>query len=57
MPRLGQRIHAHPYFGIDNVKGLLPGIVTHVSDKGWFTVTFDQGYREAYRFDAPEVEF
>jgi hypothetical protein len=37
---------------------MMPAIVTYVNPvKGWFTVYFEPGYREAYRFDAPEVEF
>ena len=57
LPRLGQRVQAHPYLGIDSIKGKLPAIVTYVSPKGWFTATFELGYREAFRFDAKEVEF
>jgi hypothetical protein len=57
LPRVGQTVYAHPYFGIDSLRGKIPAIVNYVSDKGWFSVTFELGYREAYRFDAPEVEF
>lgn len=58
LPRVGQRVNAHPYIGIDSVKGMMPAIVTYVNPvKGWFTVYFEPGYKEAFRFDAPEVEF
>jgi hypothetical protein len=57
LPRLGQRVYARPEFGIDNLREKLPATVTYVSNKGWFTVTFERGYRQAYRFNAEEVDF
>ena len=57
LPKLGQKVYARPEFGIDNLRDRLPATVTYVSEKGWFTVTFELGYREAYRFDATEVQF
>lgn len=40
-----------PFFGIDNITRPIPCTVVHVNARhGHYTVRFEAGYREAFRF-------
>ena len=50
-PQVGQRVIAIPYYGCDMTKIPQPGTVVDVNEAhGHYTVLFDVGYRENYRF-------
>ena len=50
-PQVGDRLMKKPYFGIDNLDGPIPCTVTYVNEAhGFYTVQFDAGYRQAYKF-------
>ena len=52
-PALGARLMKLPYFGLDNVHAPIPCTVVYVNDAhGYYTVLFDSGYRQAFRFGA-----
>ena len=50
-PRVGDRLMRKPYFGIDNLPDPIPCTVVYVNEAhGFYTVQFDAGYRQAYKF-------
>ena len=50
-PQVGARLMTKPYFGIDNLTDPIPCTVTYVNKAhGFYTVQFDAGYRQAYKF-------
>lgn len=50
-PQVGDRLMEKPYFGIDDLKDPIPCTVVYVNEKhGFYTVQFDAGYRQAYKF-------
>lgn len=50
-PQVGDRLIKKPYFGIDDLKDPITCTVVYVNEKhGFYTVQFDAGYRQAYKF-------
>jgi|Go1ome_4_1110791.scaffolds.fasta_scaffold05211_8 hypothetical protein len=50
-PIVGDRLHRVPSIGADGFKACLPCTVVYVNPRhGFYTVRFDLGFREAYRF-------
>ena len=50
-PQMGDRLRKKPYFGIDNLEDPIPCTVVYVNEAhGFYTVQFDAGYRQAYKF-------
>ena len=50
-PQVGDRLLKKPYFGLDNLTDPSPCTVVYVNDaNGFYTVQFDAGYRQAYKF-------
>ena len=50
-PHVGERLMRKPYFGIDDLKEPIPCTVVYVNEAhGYYTVQFDAGYRQAYKF-------
>ena len=50
-PQVGDRLIKKPYFGIDNLTDPIPCTVVYVNEAhGYYTVQFDDGYRQAYKF-------
>ena len=50
-PQVGDRLMEKPYFGIDNLTDPIPCTVVYVNEAhGYYTVQFDAGYRQAYKF-------
>ena len=50
-PQVGDRLMRKPYFGIDNLTGPIPCTVVYVNPQhGFYTVQFDAGYRQSYKF-------
>ena len=49
-PKIGERLNRKPEFGMDN-PGLLPCTVVYANRAHlYYTVRFDAGYRESYKF-------
>ena len=50
-PKIGERLMRKPELGYDNMPGPIPCTVVYVNKAhGFYTVLFDSGYREAYKF-------
>ena len=50
-PQVGDRLMEKPYFGIDNLTDPIPCTVVYVNEShGFYTVLFDSGYRQSYKF-------
>ena len=50
-PRVGDRLMKTPELGYENIKGTIPCTVVYVNEAhGFYTVQFDAGYRQAYKF-------
>ena len=50
-PQVGDRLTKKPYFGIDNLADPIPCTVVYVNEAhGFYTVLFDSGYRQSYKF-------
>ena len=50
-PQVGDRLIKKPYFGIDKLTARIPCTVVYVNEAhGFYTVQFDAGYRQAYKF-------
>ena len=50
-PQVGDRLMRKPYFGSDNLPDPIPCTVVYVNEEhGFYTVQFDAGYRQAYKF-------
>ena len=50
-PQVGDRLLKNPHFGIDNLTDPIPCTVVYVNEAhGFYTVQFDAGYRQAYKF-------
>lgn len=50
-PQVGDRLMKKPYFGIDDLKEPIPCTVVYVNAAhGFYTVQFEAGYRQAYKF-------
>lgn len=50
-PSVGDRLSKKPFFGIDNISTTIPCTVIHVNKEHChYTVQFDAGYRETFRF-------
>ena len=50
-PQAGDLLMQKPYFGIDNLEDPIPCTVVYVNEAhGFYTVQFDAGYRQAYKF-------
>ena len=50
-PQVGDRLIQKPHFGIDNLTDPIPCTVVYVNEAhGYYTVQFDAGYRQSYKF-------
>ena len=50
-PQVGDRLIKKPHFGIDNLTAPIPCTVVYVNKAhGFYTVLFDSGYRQSYKF-------
>ena len=50
-PQVGDRLIKKPYFGIDNLTDPIHCTVVYVNKAhGFYTVQFDAGYRQSYKF-------
>ena len=50
-PKIGERLMRKPELGYDNIPDPIPCTVVYVNKAHvFYTVLFDSGYREAYKF-------
>ena len=50
-PKIGDRLMRKPELGYDNIPDPIPCTVAYVNEShGFYTVRFDAGYRQAYKF-------
>ena len=50
-PKIGERLMRKPELGYDNIPDPIPCTVVYVNRKHlYYTVQFDAGYRQAYKF-------
>ena len=50
-PKIGERLMRKPELGYDNIPDPIPCTVVYVNKAHvFYTVLFDNGYREAYKF-------
>ena len=50
-PQVGDRLIKKPHFGIDNLTDPILCTVVYVNEAhGFYTVLFDSGYRQSYKF-------
>ena len=50
-PKIGERLMRKPELGYDNIPAPIPCTVVYVNEAhGVYTVQFDAGYRQAYKF-------
>ena len=50
-PKIGERLVRKPELGYDNIPDPIPCTVVYVNEaRGYYTVQFDAGYRQAYKF-------
>ena len=50
-PKPGDRLMKKPHFGSDTLPGPIPCTVVYVNEAhGFYTVLFDSGYRQSYKF-------
>ena len=50
-PKIGERLMRKPELGYDNSPDPIPCTVVYVNEAhGFYTVQFDAGYRQAYKF-------
>ena len=50
-PQVGERLVRKPELGYDNIPDPIPCTVVYVNEAhGYYTVQFDAGYRQSYKF-------
>ena len=50
-PKIGERLMRKPELGHDNIPDPIPCTVVYVNEAhGYYTVQFDAGYRQSYKF-------
>ena len=50
-PKIGERLMCKPELGYDNIPDPIPCTVVYVNKaNGFYTVLFDSGYRQSYKF-------